>query len=352
MKWLSLIFISVGLSVGRASAQSFTPVDLVNLSSYSPRYAEQFLIKKKFVPDRRQVDYNSVMTTFVQNEKRTDTEKGGADSVIIRSIDIFQKNDSKYFVWRTTSEDEFIAGRTQLAGKDFFYDHSVDLDRDTTLLFQKGNITVETKHELNGDETVYSFVLKKKEYPDPRSIRFADDLLNFNSSEYLSGFFGASNLRQDLYYFSENDLRKCTVLFPNSNRQAVFVWKDQKNLKDLSCIIISDILPTVDGKHYEGALLGNNHWVLKNGIHCGMTLKELLMLNKNDFEIYGKRSEFAYMIKPEKNGELDFSASGVTLNCPGCDYNKLFDTPEVKAKDVAERRLSLNVAYISIFPGK
>lgn len=352
MKWWLLIFIPLGFAPGVAFGQSFSPDDLVALSSCNLKYADLFLKKKGFMPDPGQVDYRTMTVSYIQNEIKTNEENSRDDSTVTRSIDICNKDGIKCFTWRTTSEEEFISGKAQLAAKGFVYDYDVSLYQDTSLLFQKGNITVETMREVTGSDMVYCFILKKKEYPDPKSIRYADDLLHFNSNEYLVGFFGAGNIRQDLYYFSENDLRKCTVLFPNSNRQAVFVWEDQKNLRNLSCIIISDILPTVDGKHYEGALLGNNQWVLKNGIYCGMSVKELLKLNAADFEIFGKRSEFANMIKPEKNGNIDFRESGITFNCPGCDYNNLFDTSLIKAKDIAGENLPVTVAYINIFPEK
>ncbi len=350
MKSLLLIFISLGIAVNAAFGQSFTSDDLVALSSFTPKNAEQFLIRKGFLSNSGKVDYNSTMTSFFENEMKSNNQTISNDSPVIRSIDIYTKDGSKYFAWHTSSEKEFIEGKMQLAGAGFFYDHSVSLEQDTSLLFQRKNITVETMHEVNDGISRYSFVLKKKEYPDPRTVKYAEDLLSFNSNEYLVGFFGAANVKQDLYYFSKDDLRKCTVIFPNSNKQAVFVWEDQRNLQSLSYIIISDVMPTVSGKQFTGVFFDNNQWELKNGIHCGMTIKELLKLNSNDFEIYGKRSDFAFMIKPEKMGAIDFRKVGITLNCLDCDKTKLFDASVVKANDVAEADLLVNVGYINIFP--
>lgn len=352
MKRLLFIFISAGFATSIAFGQSFTPADLIALASYTPKYAEQFLIKKGFLPGSGQVDYNAAMTSFTKNEMKANSKNDGNDSVVVRSIDIYSKDGSKYFVWHTSSEQEFKEGKMQLARAGFFYDHNVSLDRDTSLLFQKRNITVETMHEVIDSASKYSFILKKKEYPDPRSVQYAEDLLNFNSNEYLIGYFGEANVKQDLYYFSQDELRKCTVIFPNSNKQAVFVWNDQRNLRDLSYIIISDVMPTVSGEQFKGVIFDNNQWELKNGVRCGMTIKELLKLNKYDFEIYGKRSEFAFIIKPEKRGAIDFRKVGITLNCLDCDKSKLFDTSMVNAKDVAEENLLVSINYINIFPEK
>jgi hypothetical protein len=352
MKNLLLILISIATAASVAYGQSFTSDDLVALSSYTPKYAEQYLIKKGFLPNSGQVDYNSKMTSFTQNSIASTGDHNGNDSLVSRSIDIYTKDGIKYFAWHTSSAKEFTEGKLQLIRAGFFYDHSVQPQQDTSLLFQKRNITVETIHEMTDIGSTYSFILTRKEYPDPRSIQYAEDLLKFTSNEYLVGFFGAANVKQDLYYFSKDDLRKCTVIFPNSSKQAVFVWEDQRNLRSLSYIIISDIMPTVNGEQYKGVLLGNNQWELRNGIHCGMTVRELLQLNSDDFEIYGKRSEFAYMIKPEKKGNLDFRKAGITLNCLNCEQNKLFDVSIVNAQDIAEGDLLVNVGYINVFPEK
>ncbi|HWC55164.1 MAG TPA: hypothetical protein VG676_16380, partial [Chitinophagaceae bacterium] len=144
MKNLLLILISIATAASVAYGQSFTSDDLVALSSYTPKYAEQYLIKKGFLPNSGQVDYNSKMTSFTQNSITSTGDHNGNDSLISRSIDIYTKDGIKYFAWHTSSAKEFTEGKLQLIRAGFFYDHSVQPEKDTSLLFQKRNITVET----------------------------------------------------------------------------------------------------------------------------------------------------------------------------------------------------------------
>ena len=146
---------------------------------------------------------------------------------------------------------------------------------------------------------MYTFLLKKKELPLPATIQHAEDLLNFDSHEYLVGFFGAANVKKDYYYFSEKELKKCSVLFGNTSRQAVFIWDDEDNYSQLSYVLISNIIHTLNAKKFDG-FIGINEWNLTNGVYPGMGLKELLKINAEDFEIYGNNSELAFMAKPSR----------------------------------------------------
>jgi hypothetical protein len=187
--------------------------------------------------------------------------------------------------------------------------------------------------------------------PHPDSVRYAEDLLKFNSHEYLVSFFGTSNVKKDLYYFTEKELKKCSVLFGNSSRQAVFVWKDEDNLCDLSFILVSNIIPTVSAEKFNGVVL-INEWRLDNGIHPGMSIKELLKLNEKDFEIYGNQSAQAFMIKPGNSGKIDFKKTAIMLSCNNCNNERLLNVPAVSAIDVAEENLPMYVYYFIMYPSK
>lgn len=349
---LAFIFFLSTFAASVALSQTFTPNDLVSLSSFTPKYAEQFLTKKGFMPRSGATDYTTRMISFTETIAKENIENSSNGLFTQSRIDIFSKEGYKYFVWHTTSEKEFLEGKKELARIGFFYDRSISMEKDTSLLFQRKNITVETRRETADSIQRFSFILKKKEFPDPASVQHGEDLLNFTSNEQLIGFFGKDNVKTDLYYYSESELRDCSIIFPNSNRQAVFVWNDQKNLQDLSYIIISDVMPTVSGQQFKGVILNNNQWELKNGIRCGLDIKELVKLNKNDFEIYGKNSEFAFIIKPVKEGAIDFSKTGIALNCFNCTNRKLFDASIVNATNVVNENLLVSVKSIFIFPEK
>ncbi|MEO5781954.1 MAG: hypothetical protein ABIQ07_01705 [Ginsengibacter sp.] len=151
-----------------------------------------------------------------------------------------------------------------------------------------------------------------------------------------------------MYYLSEKELKKCSVLFSGTPRQAVFVWGDDNNMNDLSYVLVSNILPT-EGAKKSSSFTGNNEWQLKNGICPGMALKDLLKINEVDFDIYGNKSELAFIVKPNESGKVDFRKTAVMLSCHECFDNKIFDQKLVSALDVAKANLPMRVFDVVIY---
>jgi hypothetical protein len=144
-------------------------------------------------------------------------------------------------------------------------------------------------------------------------------------------------------------LKNCSVLFGNSGRQVVFVWQDETNMRTLSYILICGIMPTVSAAQFEGHIIPNE-WRLKNGLRCGMSLKELIGLNGKDFEFYGDRSDFPLMVDPEKSGDIDFKKTGIMLNCLACNGSPLMNKTKVSAEDAVNNSLPLYVFNIMVSP--
>ncbi len=346
MKRFLLILILQGFATVRANSQSFTIDDLLTLSSLSSKNVDQFMNKNKFSSRISTQESNLIMTSFFENSKAKKR-----DTLTKRSVDMYRKNDTIYFVLHTTSLYEYLDGQRRLIKAGFFYDDKKDMSKATSMLYQKRIIAIEAKSEMKDDIFQYTFLLRKKDLPDPATIQHIEDLLSFNSHEYLVSFFGKSNVKKDLYYFSEKELKKCSVLFGNSSRQAVFVWGDENNFCDLSYILVSNVIPTVSAKEFN-EIIGINEWELENGIHPGMGIKELLKLNERDFEIYGNQSELAFMAKPENSGKVDFKKTMIILSCTNCNNYRLFNKSAVRAMEVAEENLPMYVYNIIIFPAQ
>jgi hypothetical protein len=344
MKRILLIIILNGFAQIRAYSQSFTIDDLLSLPSLSRNNMERLMNKNGFASHRISMDDTIIMTRYFEKNKAKKT-----DSITIRNIDLYKKDDTRYYALRTSSLNEYLEGQKQLIKAGFFYDNKKDTSKPTPILFQKKNITVETICSMEDDIAQYTFLLQKKEPPNPASIQHAEDLLKFNSHEFLVSYFGEKNVKKDLYYFSEKELKKCSVLFGNSSRQVVFVWKDETNLYDLSFILISNIMPTASAEKFD-KVLANNQWALKNGIHAGMNLMELLKLNGKDFEFYGNQSELSFVIKPGDDGKIDFKKTVVTLSCSNCNNNRVFNTSIVSALDIAGENLPISVYNIMLLP--
>ena len=161
----------------------------------------------------------------------------------------------------------------------------------------------------------YTFILKERKLPS--TVKYAEELLQFDSHEYLASFFGAQNVKKDMYYFSEKELKKCSVLFSGTKYQVVFVWGDEDNLNDLLYILVPHVLPTAGAGNNQPST-GNSEWQFKSGIYAGMNIKSLLLLNETDFNIYGSESELAFMVKPVDKGKINFKNTAVMLSCSSC----------------------------------
>ena len=325
----------------KVSSQSFTIYDLLKLADLPSNSINNYLFKKGFILNH-DLQSDTIQASFIQKIKGR-KKPGGVQ----QSIDFYLNNGSRYFIFHTSSSDEYIEGERRLIKSDFIYDKGRDINKDSLLLFQKKNISILASIELKDSVAGYTFKLKQRKIPD--SVIYAEDLLQFDSHEFLVSYFGEKNVTKDLYYFSEKELKKCSVLFNGTLYQVAFVWGDENNLNNLSYIIISNVLPTKDGRQNSIAN-ENNAWKFQSGIRHGMSLKEVLRLNEMDFDIYGNKSDLAFMIKPADTGKIDFKKTAIMFNCINCYDNAIFDQAEISALDIAKANLPLHVFDIIIYP--
>ena len=345
MERLLLILLLLCSSVCMAQRQPVTIDDLLTLSSLSPKNFDKYLSKRGFFPSAKTIRDNNPAFTFVE---KNDTQ--ATDSAFLnRSVEMYTKDNTNYFALHTFSKEEFVEGRYRLKKAGFFYDNNKNSPGPASLCFKKGSITVLADSMVKDQGVVYSFLLQKIQFPDPGPVQFADDLLKFDSHEHLVYFFGENNVKEDIYQFSENETKKCSVLFPNSSRQAVFIWDDDSNLHKISFIIIGGVIPTTSAIQYNGSI-GQNAWMLKSGMYSGMRLKDLVKLNGDDFKFYGRESEFSFMVEPENTRYLDFKRIGVVLDCFDCTASILLSHEEVSAKEATDLDLAIYVSCIMIRP--
>lgn len=326
-----------------AQSQSFTVDDLLTLSSLSSKKFDSYMKEKGFMPGGRTMLNEAMALTFLGKNKFNPE-----DSVIeSRSVNLYKTNNTYCFAYHTSSLQEYLEGKNRLKRADFFYAENKDTGLNTPMLFQQRNITVETSTSVEEGSNVYTFLLKKRELPN--MTRFAEDLLKFDSHEYLVSYFGEENVKKDIYYFSEKDIKKCSVLFGNSNKQVVFIWKDEDNLSELSYILISGIMPTENGLPFNDNI-GRNKWAFKTGIFSGMSIRELLELNERDFNFYGIDSEFSMMIEPKSTGRLNFAKIGIMLSCLDGTGSPLLKKQKISAEEAVDNRLAIHVSYIMLTP--
>jgi len=330
---------------GAAQSQSFNVDNLLSLSSLSPQNFDNYIVKKGFSIKQKSIFENASGFTFFEGKASKD-----ADSLpATRSITLYKKDDTWCISLHTSSMSEYVNGLGRLKKINFFSDAGNDTCMKIPQLFQKRDITIQAGCSIEGEDTVYTFSLTKKEVPAPQSVRYAEDLLKFDSHEYLVSCFGENNVKKDVYFFSEKESKKCSVLFPNSNEQAVFIWDDENNFRKISYVLIGGTISTPDAVQYSGSF-SQNKWALKNGIYPGMRIGDLLRLNSNDFKFYGNQSEYSMMVEPKVTGSINFKWIGIGFNCFNCDQSIVMDKPKVSATDAVNNNLALHVSYIMLSP--
>ncbi len=329
-------------SVGQRN--SFTMEDLLAVSSISPKQVDNFLNKRGFHFAGDQKRTGNLPMTYLEKSRKRDFDSAGG-----RTLEIFMQDKDYCLRFQTISAEEYIDGKEQLKKAGFICDPANEATA-TNFRFRKRNLIVDARQSNEDGQIVYDFLLQKKELPPPSSITYADDLLKFDSHEYLLSYFGEAHVKKDVFYFTEKELRKCTILFGNTSQQAVFVWDDEQTLSGISFILISGLLPTQSAVEYSGNI-SQNTWVLRNGIHTGMRLKDLIILNGNDFNFFGNKSEFSLMVEPKKTGELDFGKTGVMLTCFDIHSPFLTNTT-VSAQEAVEKGLAMYVGYVMIAPNQ
>ena len=195
----------------------------------------------------------------------------------------------------------------------------------------------------------YVITANKKTIPKLKDIVFAEDLLQLDSHEYLSEAFGRQNVKKDVFPLSSTVSKPCTIIFPNTSRQAIFLWNDEENLRDISFIIIGDQLNA--DKDVNAVRLSN--WRSNQGVYCGMSLREMENLNKEPVSFYNWRTEAAGFLAPQNKGAIDFAKIKPVFNCMNCNF--LYVDAAV---DIIQSNYSINenqkvyVASFAILPEK
>ena len=245
------------------------------------------------------------------------------DKISFKQINKWDQNDTATIVFQTSSEMEFNQLFGELVNEGFYYPEKQTLLPGCFPLYQKGNITVLPSKKIIEDKVVYDFKVQRKVLPAVRDVVFGEDLLQLTSHEYLAAVFGSHNVKKDVFYFSENEMNKCSVLFPNTSMQIIVVWKDEINIRDISFVIIGGQLKEASANvTYKD--MDYNKWRSSSGVYAGMSLRQLTELNENAITFYGWETDQPGVVTKQNTGKIDFYKVGVQLNCLDCNADKFY----------------------------
>lgn len=327
-----------------AYSQQFDIKELVDFTGYSINKFDNHITKKKeFRRDYYAPQESAVINNYIQKQKKDDQS--------VRTIAIESKADITAIHYQTSLLQERDALLQQLKATGFkcYIDDSIGRGDDKVL--QYGNLRAYTSVEVRDSVQLYTLIIERKELPKAKDLVFAEDLLPINSHEYLCYIFGERAVKKDVFYYSETETNTCSVLFPNTNRQLIFIWNDEKNYSNTAFILVGGQLrPT--GAPQSTISIEHNLWRSRQGVYSGMTLRELQTLNEEPINFYDWGQEQEGMLAPKNQGKLDFTRIGLVMNCLNCHEGSYQQAGVVSSESQIQQDKKVYVSTIIILPEK
>jgi hypothetical protein len=290
------------------------------------------------------MQYDTLQQNFYLNRKKTARLN---DSAFRYAQGLFCEGKSA-FNYCTSSYNECKDIIKSLKEKGFYCENE---NFQSPFLYQRNDVLVKLTSKQEDTLLCYNFLVNKVKLPAAGDIHYAEDFLAFPSHENLEYIFGKSNVQKDVYYFSDSDIVKCSILFPNSNRQIIFVWKDELNRTGISHLLVGNSLRGNKSRENDKPV-SENVWTLRNGLRANMSLLELLRINDAGFNFYGWNSQYPGIVVPVKNGNIDFKSTGVVLSCLNCSGSDFLNREIISADEAIENSKKLFVLAVIIMPHK
>lgn len=321
-KQFTICFLAVVFCLG-SNAQKYTAFDIIKASGQSVERFNEWVKKNNFTPVLSDVK-GELNYSYQPGKKSKDRTR--------REITFFSKEKNLCFSYKTFSEKEFTEMLAKLGNAGFKGNTQKKILEQEPIFLQKNNLSLYISATRVDSAKQYAFVLRK--FTLPNEIQYAEDLLQFNSHEMLSYYFGERNVIKDFYYFQDNEISKCSVLFPHTARQAIFIWGDEENNFQLQKLYIGGNLKPTQEKQEN--TIGQNLWRSKSGLQAGMSVYQLRMLNGADFNIGGGKSVYTGLVFGNGEGKINFEKENIILGCINC-YDDVFAQASLVNSDDAIR---------------
>ncbi|MGC4036017.1 MAG: hypothetical protein QM764_08645 [Chitinophagaceae bacterium] len=340
----SLLFACLVVFSALTHGQIMTVGDFIKISALPEKKLTSYLGKQGYFHSDQSFSGDTLTQDYQLTAKALAHSKDSAN----RYAQGFFYNDKTAFSYYTTSADEYNAIMTGLKESGF---HSEGTDSMSHTLYQKNDMVVRFTTRKEDTLLYYNFTVIKDMLPSPKSIAFAEDFFGYQSHENLEYVFGKSNVLKDVYYLSDTDVVRCSILFPNTNRQVVFIWKDELNRRNISHILIGNSLRNSKAAKGDN-VFPENVWTSRTGLRANMSLNELVRANNADFNFFGMDSPSPGVVVPAKNGNIDFKNTGIILSCLNCAGSKLMQKEFVSAEEAIEESQRIYVLALIIMPQK
>lgn len=300
-------------------AQSFDLEDLVDFTNYSVQKFDAHIGKKSFKRDYDSPHESASNYSYFQVIQ-------SKEGPVNRKISLQEHKDAPKLYYQTSSLKEYRDLKQEIK-KAGFLSYDTTETEDKVQLYQKGTFAINTSIKTIDSIPVYTLLIEKSKLPKAKEIAFAEDLLRFTSHECLAAFFGSGNVKKDIFHYTDTDINKCSVLFPNTNREVIFIWDDEVNYRKPAFLIVGGHLQTKGTAGYRFETV-QNEWQTKQGIYSGMQLQELQKLNAGQINLYGWNTDRPGVLAPT-GGAIDFSRLSLVFNCLNCTEKGLQQTTNI-----------------------
>lgn len=330
-----LLFIVVGYS---ANAQGFELNSLIDFTAFSVQKFDAYISKKEYRRDYYSPKETSTVYNYLQDKKTKENPE--------RTISIQEENDRTIICYQTSSEAEFNKLKNQINNQGFksYEDKTTDGE-----VFQKDIFLINTSIEIKDSSSFFTFLLERKELPKPKDIVYAEDLINVNSHEYLCLLFGDANVKKDIFYYSPTETNRCSILFPNTNREIVFIWNDETNYRKTAFLVIGGNSKTNSSSNFNQQV-EQNAWRSRQGVYPGMSLAELQILNGKELQFYSWHLDQAGMLAPKNTGQIDFTRINIVLNCLNCNESRFQQVNIMDSKNAILENRKIYVSSMIFLP--
>lgn len=340
-----LLLLGWGLFMGSLQAQVFSVEDLLSFPDYSSKRFDAYITKKGFVSSGHFLQSDSAIDTW-------DMIPNPADSInpyIYRRISRFQSPKLVDYSYQTSHIAEALATIQQFKTKGFVISDT-NWNMQKPLYLQRREWIVIAEMLKEDTMSVVEMRWHKQHLPSSKRTLFVDDLLQFTSDEYLAAYFGRNNVRKDQFFFSEQEINKCSVLFPNTPNQVIFVWANNDAQKDILQVMVGGSTRSENVIGHTGVGF-SNMWRFNGGITTHMRLDDLLKATgEQDLIFYGKKSPLYLSLAPESARRLELKNATIVFECINGGNHPLLNQEKVSAVAAIEAGLKLHISMLVLWP--
>lgn len=176
--------------------------------------------------------------------------------------------------------------------------------------YAKANLTVTVQGSAQPEGIIVT--VENRHLPRRKDIRYAEDLLAFNSHQQLEHVFGTGNVVHDSFVHNDGGEEPCSVLYPNTPLEAVFLWKDAMNGYGLQQLRVGGNRHTKKARE-QSATIAQSNWMSRQGVYPGMRLLQLERHHGQLLSICPGNTVCAH-----SGGFIDFTQLGLELSCIYC----------------------------------